>query len=128
MKFAKYTFLISGIYGLIVMLPQFFLEQKIGQDQPPAITHPEFFYGFICVTVAFQLVFLVISRDPVRYRPLILVSLVEKFPFVIAVALLYVQSRVGLQMVAAAAIDGFWGVMFLVSYLKTSNVNSRPDA
>ena len=128
MKFVKYTFLISGIYGLIVMLPQFFLEQKIGQDQPPAITHPEFFYGFICVTVAFQLVFLVISRDPVRYRPLILVSLVEKFPFVIAVALLYMQSRVGLQMVAAAAIDGFWGVMFLVSYLKTSRVNSRPDA
>ena len=128
MKFAKYTFLISGIYGLIVMLPQFFLEQKIGQDQPPAITHPEFFYGFICVTVAFQLVFLVISRDPVRYRPLILVSLAEKFPFVIAVVLLYMQSRVGLQMVAAAAIDGFWGVMFLVSYLKTSRVNSRPDA
>ena len=128
MKFAKYTFLISAIYGLIVMLPQFFLETKIGEDQPPAITHPEFFYGFICVTVAFQLVFLVISRDPVRYRPLMLVSLVEKFPFVIAVALLYMQSRVGLQMVAAAAIDGFWGVMFLVSYLKTSRVNSRPDA
>jgi hypothetical protein len=25
-KFAKYTFLISGIYGLIVLLPQYFLE------------------------------------------------------------------------------------------------------
>ena len=119
MKFARYTFLISGIYGLIVMLPQFFLENKIGVDQPPAITHPEFFYGFICVTVAFQLVFLVISSDPVRYRPLMLVSLVEKFPFVIAIALLYLQSRVGWQMVAAAATDGFWGLMFIVSYLKT---------
>ena len=53
MRFAKYTFLVAGVYGLIVMLPQFFLETKIGQDQPPAITHPEFFYGFICVTVAF---------------------------------------------------------------------------
>ena len=119
MKFAKYTFLISGIYGLIVMLPQFLLENTIGIEQPPAITHPEFFYGFICVTVAFQIVFLVISRDPVRYRPLMLVSLVEKFPFVIAIAVLYVQSRVGWQMIAAAAIDAFWGVMFLVSYVKT---------
>ena len=119
MKFAKYTFLISGIYGLIVMLPQFFLENKIGVEQPPAITHPEFFYGFVCVTVAFQIVFLVISRDPVRYRPLMLVSLVEKFPFVIAIAVLYLQSRVGWQMVVAAAIDAFWGVMFLVSYVKT---------
>jgi len=119
MKFAKYTFLISGIYGLIVMLPQFLLENTIGIEQPPAITHPEFFYGFICVTVAFQIVFLVISRDPVRYRPLMLVSLVEKFPFVIAIAVLYLQSRVGWQMAAAAAIDAFWGVMFLVSYVKT---------
>jgi hypothetical protein len=119
MKFAKYTFLISGIYGLIVMLPQFLLENTIGIEQPPAITHPEFFYGFICVTVAFQIVFLVISRDPVRYRPLMLVSLVEKFPFVIAIAVLYLQSRVGWQMATAAAIDAFWGVMFLVSYVKT---------
>ena len=121
MKFARYTFLISGIYGLLVVLPQFFLESRIGQEQPPAITHPEFFYGFVCVTVAFQFVFLVIASDPARYRPLMLVSLVEKFPFVIAVAILYLQSRVGWQMVAAAFIDGFWGVMFLISYLKTSS-------
>jgi len=124
MKFARYTFLISGIYGLVVMLPQFFLETKIGQDQPPAITHPEFFYGFICVTVAFQLVFLTIASDPVRYQLLMLVSLVEKIPFVIAVAVLYVQSRVGLQMVAAAAIDGFWGLMFLISYLRTRSAQT----
>ena len=124
MKFARYTFLISGIYGLLVVLPQFFLESRIGQEQPPAITHPEFFYGFVCVTVAFQFVFLVIASDPARYRPLMLVSLVEKFPFVIAVAILYLQSRVGWQMVAAAFIDGFWGVMFLISYLKTSNAGS----
>jgi hypothetical protein len=121
MKFAKYTFLISGVYGLVVMLPQFFLESRIGQEQPPAITHPEFFYGFVCVTVAFQLVFLIIASDPARYRPLMPVSLVEKFPFVIAVAILYLQSRVGWQMVAAAFIDGFWSVMFLISYLKTTS-------
>jgi hypothetical protein len=124
MKFARWTFLIAGIYGLVVMLPQFFLENKIGNDQPPAITHPEFFYGFICVTVAFQVVFLVISRDPVRYRPLILVSLVEKFPFVIAMVVLHLQGRVAWQMVAAAAIDAFWGVMFLISYLKTRDTQS----
>src|SRR4029079_15401776 len=124
MKFARYTFLISGIYGLLVVLPQFFLESRIGQEQPPAITHPEFFYGFVCVTVAFQFVFLVIASDPARYRPLMLVSLVEKFPFVIAVAILYLQSRVGWQMVAAAFIDGSWGVMFLISYLKTSSAGT----
>jgi hypothetical protein len=124
MKFAKYTFLISGVYGLIVMLPQFFLESMIGQDQPPAITHPEFFYGFICVTVAFQLVFLTIAGDPLKYRSLMLVSLVEKFPFVMTVMVLHLQGRVGWQMVAAGLLDGFWGVMFFISYLKTSNAQA----
>jgi len=119
MKFARYTFLISGIYGLIVMLPQFFMETRIGQDQPPAITHPEFFYGFVCVTVAFQLVFLTIASDPIRYRNLMLVSLIEKFPFVISVAVLYMQSRVGWQIVTGGLIDAFWGTMFLSSYFKT---------
>ena len=28
MKFAKYTFLIAGIYGLLALLPQYFLEEK----------------------------------------------------------------------------------------------------
>jgi hypothetical protein len=124
MKFAKYIFLVSGIYGLIVMLPQLFLESKIGRDQPPAITHPEFFYGFICITIAFQLVFLTIASDPVRYRPLMLVSLVEKFPFVIAIIILYTQARVGWEMLSAAAIDGFWGVMFLASFVKTRSTQT----
>jgi hypothetical protein len=44
MKLARYTFLISSIYGLVVLLPQFFLETKIGQDQSPTIAHPEFFW------------------------------------------------------------------------------------
>ena len=26
MKFAKYTFLIAGIYGLLALIPQYFLE------------------------------------------------------------------------------------------------------
>ena len=66
--FARRVFQVAGIYGLIVMLPQYFLEQRIGRDAPPAITHPEYFYGFIGVVVAWQLCFLAIARDPVRLR------------------------------------------------------------
>ena len=62
MKFAKLVFLIAGIYGLIALLPQYFLEGRIGQNSPPPITHPEFYYGFLGVTVAWQILFLVISR------------------------------------------------------------------
>lgn len=119
MKFARYTFLIAGIYGLVVLVPQYFLENRIGIEQPPAITHPEFFYGFISVAVAFQFVFLIIASDPVKYRSLMLVALVEKFPFSIAIVILYSQTRIGWQLLAAGLIDGLLGVLFLISYLQT---------
>ena len=112
--FARKVFAVAGWYGLVAMLPQYFLEGKIGRDYPPAITHPENFYGFIGVTVAWQLLFLVISRDPVRYRGAIIPAIVEKATFVIAVAVLYAQGRVATVVVAPAAIDLVLGVLFVV--------------
>ena len=123
MKFARYTFLIAGIYGLIVMIPQYFLEEQIGVDNPPAITHPEFFYGFIGVTVAFQLVFIIISTDPLKYRRFIPACLVEKFSFVIAVAVLVLAGRTGGPIVAGAAGDLLLGILFTVSW-SISNENA----
>src|ERR1044072_5570319 len=93
MKFAKVVFRGAGVYGLLVLVPQFFLEGKIGRDVPPPITHPEFFYGFICVAVAWQVLFLVLSTDPVRYRPMMIPAMLEKIGFPIAVAILYFQGR-----------------------------------
>jgi hypothetical protein len=60
--------MIAGIYGLIVLVPQLFSESRIARDYPPVITHPEYFYGFLGVAIAWQLCFLVIAKDPVRYR------------------------------------------------------------
>jgi len=115
MKFARYIFLIAGIYGLVVMLPQYFLEQRIAIDSPPAITHPEFFYGFIGVTVAFQIVFLIIGTDPIKYRLMIVPSLVEKLSFVIAVAALYAERRVGMPIIIGALLDAVLAVLFIIS-------------
>jgi hypothetical protein len=119
MKFAKYTFYAAGIYGLIVLLPQFFLLEKTGRDHPPAITHPEYFYGFIAVAVAFQIVFLIIGSNPVRYRMLMLAALLEKFPFALIVFALYAIGRANEMIFAGAALDFILGILFLISYLKT---------
>lgn len=125
MKFAKYTFLIAGIYGLLVTVPQYFLETKNGIDYPPAITHPEYYYGFVGVVMAFQIIFLLIGSDPVRYRPLMLISaLFEKFPFMIAVYTLYAFGRVHSIMIGLATIDLLLGLLFVISYLKTAKSNS----
>ena len=119
MRFARIVFLIAGIYGLIVLVPQFFLERKIGDDMPPPITHPEFFYGFICVAVAWQVLFLVLSRDPVRYRPMMLPAMLEKVGFPIAVLILYLQDRVAPTILVPAALDLVLCLLFIAAYRKT---------
>ena len=120
MKFARIVFLVAGIYGLIVLLPLYFMEAQTGRDYPPPITHPEYYYGFIGVGVAWQLAFLVISRDPVRYRLLMIPSIAEKASFGIAVAVLFLQQRVSTFMLGAAMADSLLGVLFVLAFLKTA--------
>jgi len=113
------VFLIAGVYGLLAMLPQYFLEAQVGRDSPPPITHPEFFYGFIGVTVAWQVLFLVISRDPARYRPTMIPAILEKAGFVIAIIVLFLQHRVAAVVLGFATIDLLLGVLFVLAFLKT---------
>jgi hypothetical protein len=118
-RFARRVFLIAGIYGLVIILPMYFFEDRIGHDQPPAITHPEFFYGFVGVTLAWQVAFLVIAGDPVRFRPLMLAALIEKASFVIAVLLLHRGGRVASVWLIPALTDLILGVLFVVAFLRT---------
>ncbi len=126
MKFAKRVFLVAGIYGLVALLPQYFLEQKIGRDFPPAITHPEHFYGFIGIAIAWQLAFLVIARDPARYRLVMLPGIIEKTSFGIAVIALYLQHRVAGSIVFPALLDLVLGGLFVVAYWRTRPQNLAP--
>ena len=119
MRFARYTFLAAGTIGIIVLAPMYFLLERTGADNPPPVTHPEFYYGFIGVALAFQLVFLMIATDPVRFRPLMLAAIVEKFSFVIPTFYLYWQGRVAGPILGGAALDLMWGVLFVTSYFKT---------
>jgi hypothetical protein len=120
MKFARWVFGAAGIYGLIALSPLYLLEDRIAQDAPPAITHPEYFYGFAGLGVAWQIAFLCIAVDPVRYRLLMLPSSVEKFAFAIAVGILLAKGRVPPGVVGFATVDWVLGVLFVVAYWKTA--------
>lgn len=115
MKFARWTYLVAGIYGLLVLVPQYFLEEKNGRDYPPVINHPEYYYGFIGVAIAWQIAFLIISKDPRRYRPLMIASVIEKFSYGIAVVILYLQGRTGNMVLSTGMIDMVLGTLFLIS-------------
>ena len=47
MKFAKIVFWIAGIWGVLTLTPLYFMFDLIGRKDPPPITHPAFFYGFV---------------------------------------------------------------------------------
>ena len=120
MKFAKLVYFIAGIYGLIVLVPQFFMEEKTGRDFPPAITHPEYYYGFIGIAVAWQVLFLILSKDPLRYRAMMIPAVLEKLSFAIAVLILFFQHRIPPIILGAGIIDLTFGSLFILAYFKTS--------
>lgn len=125
MMFARRVFLIAAVYGFVVLVPQYFLEAQIGRDAPPPITHPEYFYGFIGVALAWQVVFLLISRDPIRYRALMLAAVMEKASFGLTAVTLYVNGRLSGQMLAAGLLDLILGALFIAAYWRIPVAGER---
>jgi len=121
MKFAKIIFWIAGIWGVLVLTPLYFMFDLIGQKDPPPITHPAFYYGFVSVGLAYQLVFFVIARDPVRFRPMMIPSVLEKFGYGASLIVLYLQHRLHPQDLALGGVDLLFGVLFLTAFFKTGN-------
>lgn len=117
-RFSSIVFLAAGIYGLIVLAPGFFGEKMVAEKMPPAITHPEFYYGFLGVAVAWQVAFLIISRDPQRFRSIIPAAVLEKLAFCIVCTVLLALGRIPLIMMAGGAGDFVLGTLFTISYFR----------
>jgi hypothetical protein len=93
----------------------------IGRQDPPPITHPAFYYGFVSIGLAFQLVFVVIASDPVRFRAMMIPSVLEKFGYGATLLVLFLQNRLHPQDLALGCVDVLFGILFLVAFFKTSN-------
>lgn len=125
MRFAKIVFYVAGIYGLVNLLPQYFMEAKVGNDFPPAITHPEFFYGFLGVAAAWQVLFLMIARDPARLRPAMLPGVLEKVSFGMATLVLYFKGRLPGMVLSFGVIDLIFAALFVAAYRASGPSASR---
>ena len=128
MKFARWVFIIAGIYGIIIITPMFFSEAKIGMDFPPAVTHPEYYYGFGCVTLACQILFLLIAINPVKYRMIIIAAVLEKIPAGIAMIILFLQNRISSLMLSGGIIDIILGILFIVAFFKAKEKMETENA
>ena len=125
MKFAKILFYIAAIWGILILTPLYFMFDLIGRQDPPPITHPAFYYGFAGTALAWQFAFIVIARDPVRFRSMILPSIFEKFSYGLALLTLFLQHRLHPSDLVFGVVDLLFGVLFIAAFLMTPS-QSKP--
>jgi hypothetical protein len=125
MRFAKYVFIGAGIWGLAVLPPFYWLVDITGRRYVEPTQYPQFFYGFMAITLAWQAAFLVIGSNPARFRPLMVPSILEKFGYVVTLAVLYAQGRVSTIDAQALVPDLVLGLLFITAFVKTRTALHR---
>ena len=128
MKFARTSYGVAAAYGIVTLVPLYFLSGKVGHDAPPPITHPEFYYGFIGVALLWQLVFILIAKDPLRYLSIMPITILEKAVYAAPVLMLYSIGQVHKNIMLPSLVDPIFGVLFIVAYLKVRNLAKKNTA
>ncbi len=122
MRLARWVFAGAGIYGILLIAPLYFMEASIGANDPPLVTHPEYYYGFVGITLAWQIAFLLIAWEPRRYRPMMAPSILEKAAYGIAVLALYSRHRIGGAVAAFGCVDLLLGALFIAAFVMTPSL------
>lgn len=121
MKLARIIYALAGVYGVGVLLPMYLERSHIEKVYPPAITHLEYYYGFVGAGLAWQVAFLIIASNPVRYRPLMLACVLEKLTYGLAVLVLAFQNQVPGAIMAFGTVDLVWGALFVLAFLRCAS-------
>ena len=109
-RFARRLYRTAAIYGVIVLLPMYFV----------VIPHPYrlSLIGFAGVTLVFQGLFWIISRDPLGFLPLIGLSVFEKIAFGVPALAFWARGHADGVTAIFGAIDLALGTLFLLSWLQ----------
>ncbi len=113
MKLTKWIFLIAGIFGLLITVPLVFAEKIM------AVQQPEFYYGFVFLDICLQIVYIIISISPIRFRPIMIPAFLAKASAAVTLTWLYLIDRISSQWIAVGAIDGVFAVLFIIGYFLT---------
>jgi len=119
MRFARIVFIGAGVWGVVVLIPLYFLFDISGRQYAPPTDYPHFFYGFVSVAMAWQIAFLMIGSNPARFRALMIPSVIEKLGWVVTLAVLHGQARISTLDASAAVPDLLLGILFIAAFAKT---------
>lgn len=114
----------AGIYGLLVLVPQYLVETGLLPGPRLQLTRPSDFYGFVGVALVWQFVFLLIASDPRRFRPLIPLAVLEKLVFGIPGLMLYAAGRVEGVVLVFGMIDLVLASLFVLSLKSVAAVRA----
>jgi hypothetical protein len=116
-RFARIVFRIAGSWGVVLLTALYFVSEPTAPIGTAA--GAQFYFGFLAVTMAWQLAFFVIASDPVRFRLMILPAIVEKFGYVVSLAVLYARNRLGSAELMTGVPDIVLGVLFIIAFVVT---------
>ncbi len=119
--FARRVFGLAAVYGFVSLVPMYFIERRLMEQLPPPLTHPEFYYGFVGVALSWQVVFVLIAREPARLRPAMLPAVLEKLSWGIGVLVLVSLGRIGTFFVPAAVIDLVLAALFVAAWRRVGD-------
>lgn len=123
-RLPRRIYTIAAVVGIAMLAPLYVMEARIAELAPPAVTHPEHYYGFVGLALVWQLAFLLIARDPIRYRPLMPITFLEKLSFGGAVVWLYLAGRVDTMVLGAGLADLTWLLLFVIAWRRTPTVEA----
>ena len=113
-KRARLVLIVAAIYGFLAIPPLYFA------DAPDP--HRLMYFAFAGIALVFQGVFLVIARDPVRYRAFVPLCIFEKVSFAVPALAFWWQGKAGGTMGLGGAIDLVLAVLFTIIWLKLRKV------
>jgi hypothetical protein len=116
MEQAKWIFRIAAAYGVLVLVPLYFLESAFSDS-----VHPEFYYGFVGVGLAWQVLFFILATDPLRYRAMMIPAMLEKISYGAATFLLFFAGRAPGSILLGGTIDWLFVALFFWAYLATAH-------
>jgi len=119
MRIARYVFIGAGVWGITVLTPLFWLVDITGRRYPTPTDYPQFFYGFLAVAMAWQIAFLVIGSNPLRFRPFMIPAVIEKLGYVSLLIVFFAQGRIPAVDAQPAWPDLILGVLFIAAFVKT---------
>jgi len=119
--FARRVFGLAAVYGFVSLVPMYFIERRLMEQLPPPLTHPEFYYGFVGVALSWQVLFVLIAREPARLRPAMLPAVLEKLSWGIGVLALVSLGLIGTFFVPAAVIDLVLAALFVAAWRRVGD-------